>query len=178
MTSFESFEYPEVFERPCRPSDVACIRRYFLHNSKCKPAPGRIPDPLVRSLANVFYPRVNITETDINPEYLGLNNGRIQEFYVNRDTDKLVLGIELRNFVARGNNTFFTYARRGREPITTHGSVRVAFSSVYLTVTIPQVENLRLDKSDSFVFSNDLLPIITLAPSLGESSVLQMWQQA
>ncbi|KAI8440874.1 hypothetical protein MSG28_009176 [Choristoneura fumiferana] len=39
-----------------------------------------------------------------------------------------------------------------------------------LTVTIPQVENLRLDKSDSFVFSNDLLPIVTLAPSLGETS--------
>ncbi|CAG9571936.1 unnamed protein product [Danaus chrysippus] len=105
-------------ERPCQSFDIYCIRRYFKKNSKCKEVLGPVPDPYYRAQSTLQLPIINATYTAFDVLYSGLN-GRIVEFYINRDTDRLVIAVEFRNVTFYSKDVFFRVFRRAREPVTT-----------------------------------------------------------
>ncbi|CAK1589036.1 unnamed protein product [Parnassius mnemosyne] len=112
---------------------------------------------------------LNITTTFLDIELKGLN-GRIEEFYINRETDKLVLAIDFRGLSISSNNTYFRFHRRGREPIVTSDFGFVVFKSVFITIVIPNLNNLQLEESESFAYVSEERPEYGLGPGLANST--------
>nr|XP_026490363.1 fibrohexamerin-like [Vanessa tameamea] len=147
-------------ERPCQVFDTYCIRKYFAENSKCKESQGPVPDPMYRAQSTSFLPRVNLTMTSHDALYSGLN-GRIEEFYINKETDKLVLAIEFRNLTFYSKDTYFRFHRRGREPIVNVDYLYVNYKSVVSTIVIPNRKDLQLQKSETVSYVNEV-PIFSI----------------
>ncbi|CAH0719026.1 unnamed protein product, partial [Brenthis ino] len=106
------------FERPCQVFDIYCIRKYFAEHSICKESYGPTPDPMYRPQSTIFLSRINLTVTANDVLYGGLN-GRIEDFYINKETDRLVLAVEFRNLTFYAKDTYYRFHRRAREPIVT-----------------------------------------------------------
>ncbi|XP_038218779.1 uncharacterized protein LOC119837323 [Zerene cesonia] len=151
-------------ERPCETLDMNCIRRYLADHSYCKMTYGRVPDPIYRVQATQHLTRVNLTITSTNLTYKGLN-GRIEEFYINRVTDQVVLAVEFRNVEFFTKNAFFFFYRRAKEPVITKDFLKIMFNSVVVTSTIPGVHHLRFDRSENFGFSNDITYKFVVGPN-------------
>ncbi|XP_063366140.1 uncharacterized protein LOC134654602 [Cydia amplana] len=173
---YEHYEYddgnPDVhgrIQRPCQAYDTFCIRRFFAQHSQCNISGRQVPEPLFRAQATLNIPNTNVSATFNNVEYRGIKDGRVAEFYVNRQTDKVVVTIEFTNLTMRSRDTFLRYHRRAREPIITYGYTVIEYPSILLTVTIPQVNDLLFEKSDNFAYAN-AIPKVDMDPRLGESS--------
>ncbi|XP_061717551.1 fibrohexamerin-like [Cydia pomonella] len=160
---------PNNVNRPCRRYDLQCVRYFFKDHSHCKKPLGKVPEPYLHPLSNQFFPAFNTTLTTVNGYYTGFNTGRVQDLYVNRQTDKVVVTIEFTNLTMRSRDTFLRYHRRAREPIITYGYSVIEYPSLLLTVTIPQVNDLLFKKSDNFAYAN-AIPNVDMDPRLGESS--------
>ncbi|XP_050355245.1 fibrohexamerin-like, partial [Nymphalis io] len=154
-------------ERPCQVFDTYCIRKYFAENSQCKESQGPVPDPMYRAQSTTFLPRLNLTMTADDVLYSGLN-GRIEEFYINRESDKLVLAIEFRNLTFYARDVYFRYHRRAREPIVNVDYVYINYRSVVSTVVIPNRKDLQLQKSEITSYLNEI-PAFSIGRNAFES---------
>ncbi|XP_045453496.1 uncharacterized protein DDB_G0280315-like [Melitaea cinxia] len=157
-----AFDNERNIERPCQVFDTYCIRKYFADHSKCRESQGPVPDPMYRPQTTLYLPRVNLTVTVHDALYSGLN-GRIEEFYVNKETDKLVLTIEFRNVTFYSKDAYYRFHRRAREPIVNVDYIYVNFQSVVSTIIIPQRNDLQLEKSESVSFIS--IPTVRLGPN-------------
>ncbi|CAF4761920.1 unnamed protein product [Pieris macdunnoughi] len=163
----------DYIERPCRIFDKNCIRRYFAAHSLCTPKYQAVPDPVYRSQSTFYLPRVNVTVTPIDIYYTGAT-ARIIEFYVNKKTNRLLLAFTFTNFTTSTDNSYFRFNRRGKEPVVTRSSVDVQYISLTATVTIPNLSNLRLDRSEMYLYSEDINPGLRVDLSIFESTELNV----
>ncbi|CAF4761842.1 unnamed protein product [Pieris macdunnoughi] len=154
----------DEIERPCKSLDNHCVRNWLHEHSSCKKTFGSVPDPLHRVQATQQLPRINLTMSAIDVSYNGLN-GRIEEFYVNRKTDQVVLAVEFRNVVLQTNNSYYIFYRRAKEPVVTNDFYIVRLSSLIVTATIPRIDNLRYDRSEHFTYSNDPTSTFIVGPT-------------
>ncbi|XP_045504848.1 uncharacterized protein LOC123701417 [Colias croceus] len=151
-------------ERPCESLDLQCIRRYLAEHSYCKMTYGRVPDPLHRVQATQHLTRVNLTITSTNLTYKGLN-GKIEQFFINRVSDQVLLAVEFRDVEFFTKNAYFFFYRRAKEPVITKDFLRIKFNSVVVTSTIPGVHHVRFDRSENFGFSNDITYQFIVGPN-------------
>ncbi|KAI5643355.1 fibroin p25 domain-containing protein [Phthorimaea operculella] len=162
-------------ERPCPTFDMNCIRNFFEKHAHCKKMFGPAPDPLYRPQSTVFISRVNLTVTS-NDVKIGGTNGRVEEFYINRDTDKLVIAVEFRNNTQSTNSSYFRFHRRAKEPVVTLASASVSYQSFITTAVIPKIDNLQLKRAECTTFVNDNNNNMVISPSAFESSDPQVQQ--
>ncbi|XP_041969198.1 fibrohexamerin-like [Aricia agestis] len=153
----------EHIERPCEIFDKFCIRKFFAQHSKCKPVDGPVPDPLYRDKSTSYVPHVNITFIPNSINIRGLN-GRIEEFYINRVTDKLVLAVEFTNLNATSDYVYLRLHRRAQEPIVVRDYGSIQYDSLSMTIIIPNLKNLQLEKSEVFAFVSNFK--LVLGPNL------------
>ncbi|XP_038218778.1 uncharacterized protein LOC119837321 [Zerene cesonia] len=168
-------EYEEGIERPCRVFDLNCIRRYFSTHGKCKEVYGPVPDPLYRAQSTEHLPRLNLTYTGYDITYRG-ENGKIEEFYINRKTNRLLLALQLRNFNVLLDKFYLRFQRRGREPVVRSTTLNVTYAALTLTIIIPNLKDLQFDKSEVFTFAEDANPPFSIDPNLfltADPTVLQ-----
>ncbi|CAB3225201.1 unnamed protein product [Arctia plantaginis] len=125
----------EIVKRPCSINDIDCIRSFFAYNYKCYPMHGLAPDPYILSSVPIELPHANMTMTLYDAKVQGLNSGRIQEFYINKNTDTLVLEVEFEKVVVNTPNTLMTYHRKGQEPIKASDLTLIEFRNMSLTLT-------------------------------------------
>ncbi|XP_061380946.1 uncharacterized protein LOC133319709 [Danaus plexippus] len=151
-------------ERPCQSFDIYCIRRYFKKNSKCQEVLGPVPDPYYRAQSTLQFPVINATFSAFDVLYSGLN-GRIVEFYINRDTDRLVIAVEFRNVTFYSKDVFFRFFRRAKEPITTFDYLYQNYQSFITTTIIPKIRNLQFARSKTNTFTNDAAPSFSIGPN-------------
>ncbi|CAH2055722.1 unnamed protein product, partial [Iphiclides podalirius] len=147
----------ENFERPCPVYDTYCIRQYFANNANCKVAYGPVPEPYYRAQSTSYIPVANITTILTNIQLKGLN-GRIEEFYVNRETDKLVLTIEFRGLSLNSSFAYFRFQRRSREPVVTGDAVTVVYQSVVSSALSEIDANLLLAVREVFLTDGTFYP--------------------
>ncbi|XP_041969197.1 fibrohexamerin-like [Aricia agestis] len=141
-----------------------CIRQFLAKHAKCKPVHGSVPEPYYRAQTRALLPNINSTLTLDDVEYKGLN-GRVQEFSINRESDKLVLAVEFRNLYTASDRTHFTVYRRAREPITTVDFLKVLYKSMTITIVIPDLKSLKLEQAETFSYVDDGAPRITIGPN-------------
>ncbi|CAH2234678.1 jg6150 [Pararge aegeria aegeria] len=149
--------------RPCRVFDMFCIRQHFVKHSHCNETFGPAPTPLYKAQSTFYVPRVNMSVTSLKVEYTGIN-GRVEEFYINEKTDKLLLAVQFTNFVFGSNENYFRFHRKGREPIVTMDFFNVSYTSLVVTIIIPKLEDLQLQDSEVFLYSNDFTPVFVVGP--------------
>ncbi|XP_041969199.1 fibrohexamerin-like [Aricia agestis] len=150
----------EYIERPCEIFDKFCIRQFLAQHSKCKPVDGPVPDPLYRDKTTGYAPHANVTFIPIAVTVSGLN-GRIEEFYINRKTDRLLLAVEFTNLYAASPYAYLRYHRRAQEPLVYNDFGSINFTSLVLTITIPNLKDLQLERSEVFAYSPGI-PVIIL----------------
>nr|XP_034836329.1 uncharacterized protein LOC117992724 [Maniola hyperantus] len=150
-------------DRPCEASFEECIKQYFVQHAHCKLSYKRVPEPLIRPVSTTYLSRVNLTLSASDVIYSGLN-GNIEEFYVNKETDRLVISIRFRNVTYYSKDTFYTFHRRGREPVVNTDYLFANFRSVTTTTVIPHIDDLQLDKSVSHAFVDDENPRFNFGP--------------
>ncbi|XP_069362093.1 fibrohexamerin-like [Maniola hyperantus] len=151
-------------ERPCRLYDMFCIRQYFAKHSRCKEALGPAPTPLYKAQSTFYLPRVNLTVTSNRLRLTGIN-GQVVEFYINKKTNKLLLAVEFKDFTASGDEHYFRFHRRGKEPIVNMDpTFNVTYSSFVVTIIIPNLKDLRFEDSESFLYTNDPTPRMVVGP--------------
>ncbi|XP_041969196.1 uncharacterized protein LOC121726044 [Aricia agestis] len=110
--------------RPCSTSDIDCIRRYFGDHAQCRVTHGPVPDPMYFKHTYAFLPAANMTLT--SDDFYRTNlNGRIEEFYINKETDKLLIALEFKNLTIYSNNSYLAYHRRAKEPIINKTTLRI-----------------------------------------------------
>ncbi|XP_045778805.1 collagen alpha-2(I) chain-like [Maniola jurtina] len=150
-------------ERPCHASFEECVKQYFVQHAHCKLSYDRVPEPLVRPVSTTYLARVNLTLSASDVIYSGLN-GNIEEFYVNKETDKLVITIRFRNVTYYSKDTFYTFHRRGREPVVNVDYLFANFRSLTTTTVIPYIDDLKLDRSTTHAFVDDANPRFNFGP--------------
>ncbi|XP_063538093.1 uncharacterized protein LOC134747399 [Cydia strobilella] len=156
--------------RPCQVYDTFCIRKFFAEHSECKISGRAVPDPLYRAEGSVNFASNNVSETQITADYSGLNNARISEFYINNVTDNLVIAVTFDSASKFSNNTYYKYYLRGREPVVTRDFGGIQYGVVTVTVIIPNLQNLRLDRSEIYTYGDTNLFPVALGPRIGIST--------
>ncbi|KAJ2937939.1 hypothetical protein O0L34_g14212 [Tuta absoluta] len=138
-------------ERPCPTYDLNCIRSFFGQHGHCQKTIGPVPEPISRPQSNIYFPRINLTLSIVDQRVSGLN-GRVEEFYINRETDSLVLAVEFSKLTETSDKVYFKFHRRGKEPIVTIATYGVVFSPIIITAVIPKLDSLQLDDAEVTVF--------------------------
>ncbi|KAJ2949940.1 hypothetical protein O0L34_g11264 [Tuta absoluta] len=156
-------------ERPCPTYDLNCIRVFFQNHAHCKKAFGPVPDPMSRPQTNLYLPRINISISTTDLEVTGLN-GRVEEFYINRYTDRLVIAVDFQKMTQSTNNVFFKFHRRVKEPVVTRGTGSITYSSLIITAVIPKLDDLRLHDAECTTYAGDPVSLLELTPDAGVSS--------
>ncbi|XP_063623063.1 uncharacterized protein LOC134795162 [Cydia splendana] len=157
-----------IIERPCQVYDTFCIRKFFAEHSKCKISGRRLPDPFFRAQAGYQYASANISVTAVNGIYNGISNARVEEFYINKVTDNLVIAFFFDDVSIISNNTNAKFYLRGREPEVHTDFASLDFRETSVTMIIPGIKNLRLDRAE--IFSVNLIAPFTAGPRIGLSS--------
>ncbi|CAH2234679.1 jg6151 [Pararge aegeria aegeria] len=156
-------------ERPCHVSFKECIKQYFSQHAKCEEKYGSVPDPLIRAVSTTFLTRLNLTLSATDVIYSGLN-GNIEEFYINKATDKLVITIQFRNVTFYSKDTFYRFHRRAKEPVVNVDYLFINYRSVSTTTVIPCINDLQLDKSETYAYVDDASPRFNIGPKAFVSS--------
>ncbi|XP_061717259.1 uncharacterized protein LOC133525053 [Cydia pomonella] len=157
-----------IIERPCQVYDTFCIRKFFAEHSKCKISGRRLPEPFFRAQAGYQYASANISVTAVDGIYDGLSNARVEEFYINKVTDNLIIAFYFDDVSIRSNNTNAKFYLRGREPEVHTDFASLDFRKTTVTMIIPGLNNLRLDRAETFTES-PLVPF-SAGPRIGLSS--------
>ncbi|XP_026319356.1 fibrohexamerin-like, partial [Hyposmocoma kahamanoa] len=141
-----------IIERPCEIYDIYCIRKYFANHAKCTIRNGPLPDPDYRTQTNYYIPRANASQILTEIKITGFNQTRVEEFYINKKTNKLIIALNFRNILLDIPSTYAKFYRRGREPIVTF--VTRAYVEIFFTITIiiPNADDLQLDKAEMTAF--------------------------
>ncbi|XP_045768898.1 uncharacterized protein LOC123869865 [Maniola jurtina] len=156
-------------ERPCRVNDVSCIRHFFLHHSKCEEAHGPVPEPLHRKVSTTYFPRINLTLTATDVLYSGLN-GKIVEFFIDKETDNLLISVEFRNVTFYSKEAYYRFHRKAKLPVVNKDFIFLNFPSFTTTTIIPHISELQLDKSETTTFVEDPTLVFSLGPKAFVSS--------
>ncbi|XP_026317834.1 uncharacterized protein LOC113228694 isoform X2 [Hyposmocoma kahamanoa] len=145
-------------ERPCPNLDIDCIRKYFHEHGHCEIVKNGIHEPYHRMNKVIHYlPSINVTLTfPKKAEVRGLSNGFIEEFYINRDTDKAVLAINFRNIQIYSKKSYFRFHRRAKEPVVTEDYTIIDVEGLITTSIIPQIYNLDLEKMVIYPFVDEV----------------------
>ncbi|XP_061717260.1 uncharacterized protein LOC133525054 [Cydia pomonella] len=157
-----------IIERPCQVYDTFCIRKFFAEHSKCKISGRRLPEPFFRAQSSYQYASANISVTAVDGIYDGLSNARVEEFYINKVTDNLVIAIYFDDVSIISNNTNAKYYLRGREPEVHTDVASLDFRKTTVTMIIPGLNNLRLDRAE--IYSESPLVPFSTGPRIGLSS--------
>ncbi|XP_061717261.1 uncharacterized protein LOC133525055 [Cydia pomonella] len=157
-----------IIERPCQVYDTFCIRKFFAEHSKCKISGRKLPEPFYRAQAGYQYTPANISATAVDGIYNGLSNARVDEFYINKVTDNLVIAIYFDDVSIISNNTNVKFYRRGREPEVHTDFASLDFRKTTVTMIIPGLNNLRLDRAE--IYSESPLVPFSTGPRIGLSS--------
>ncbi|KAJ2949939.1 hypothetical protein O0L34_g11263 [Tuta absoluta] len=157
-------------ERPCPTYDMNCIRVFFETHAHCKKVFGPIPDPVNRPEVNLEVPRINFTLTITDLKASGLNKARIEEFYINRETDNLVIAVDFRDFTQQSDVVYFKFPRRAKEPVVTVTQVILNYTSQVMTAVIPRIDDLQLQYAEFTTYSNDPTGEFIIGPSAVEST--------
>ncbi|XP_028025797.1 fibrohexamerin-like [Bombyx mandarina] len=145
---------PKNIERPCPNFDLDCIREYFSSNSKCQIAREPVPDPLLLNHYRLNIANSNITMELNNVEVGGLN-GNIVEFYINKETQKLVLVIEVDSVRLESIQVTFKYNRKAKEPIVRSDNATCDYGPMSFTVVFPSICDLDLNNAEVFTYVED-----------------------
>ncbi|KAI5638765.1 fibroin p25 domain-containing protein [Phthorimaea operculella] len=156
-------------ERPCPTYDLNCIRVFFEHHGHCKKTFGPVPEPISRPQSNIYFPRVNLTLSIVDQRISGLN-GRIEEFYINRETDRLVIAVEFTNLTQTSDKVYFKSHRPRREPVVTVTSYFSVFDPIIITAVIPKIDNLQLDDAEVTAFITGQTARFAVTPTLVTST--------
>ncbi|KAG7304799.1 hypothetical protein JYU34_010165 [Plutella xylostella] len=149
--------------RPCY--DISCVRKYFADHSKCKPVYGHVPEPYYRPQANYLLSFFNLTVTSTGIHYRGLQ-GVIQDFYLDRQTDRAVLTLLFRNYRLNSTVDYYRYHRAGKEPAITKSFGATYFPSLTTTTIFRGIHKLDLQTSDTTGYV-DGVPVAVVDPSAG-----------
>ncbi|XP_061717258.1 uncharacterized protein LOC133525052 [Cydia pomonella] len=156
--------------RPCQVYDTFCIRKFFAEHSECRISGRAVPDPLYRAQGSIHFASNNMSNTQITADYGGLNNARISEFYINNVTDNLVIAVTFDSASKYSNNTYFKYYLRGREPVVTRDFGGIQYGVLTVTVIIPHIHNLILDRSEIYTYGDTNVFPFALGPQIGTST--------
>ncbi|KAI5643354.1 fibroin p25 domain-containing protein [Phthorimaea operculella] len=169
-SNLEHIDDTAKIERPCLTYDLNCIRVFFEKHAHCKKTFGPIPDPINRPEVTLELPRDNFTLVAPNLQISGLNNARMEEFYINRDTDNLVIAVDFRDFTQQSNNIYFKYYRRAKEPVVTVTPAVLNYTSQVVTAVIPKINDLQLHLAEVHTYSNDPTGEFLIGPAAVEST--------
>ncbi|XP_026317846.1 uncharacterized protein LOC113228703 [Hyposmocoma kahamanoa] len=162
-----------IIERPCEIGDIYCIRKYFDNHAKCVIPKGPLPDPVYRTQGNYYIPKSNFTAVLTEIKYTGFKNTRVEEFYINRRTNKLIIALNFRGIRLNTPSVYAKFYRRGREPIVTFMTFAdVQIYAFTVTVIFPNAEDLQLDDAEMTVFleaaSFVISPSVFVPPDIQE----------
>ncbi|XP_026729785.1 fibrohexamerin-like [Trichoplusia ni] len=157
--------YHRGIEKPCKISDLGCIRSYLTHNFHCKPAYGPAPDPYFLGSVTVPIPHANITYKPLDLKIVGLNNFKVGNFYVNHDSDILVLELVILEMAFSSPGIMLIHNRKGLEPIIVKDSMWVDYRDISFTITMP-IRHNKIQISDWHVYSYlSSIPTYGLGPN-------------
>ncbi|XP_048481485.1 fibrohexamerin-like [Plutella xylostella] len=165
-TEREFAEQDADIYRPCPSYDLLCIRRYLSEHSKCKIANGPVPDPFFRIQSDNFYPTFNMSATQSEVLYGGLN-GVVKEFYVNRKSALTILAVDFQNVTLNVREVIVRYHRRGQQAIVTNSTLdRERYASFRTTTVFNGFAELELENSETTAYV-DSPPAVIVGPELG-----------
>ncbi|XP_028026142.1 fibrohexamerin-like [Bombyx mandarina] len=154
---------------PCPNFGLDCIREYFSKNSQCQIVYGPVPDPLYYGHYKVDIPNSNVT-LDFSDVNVGGLNGNIVEFYINTETQKLVLAIETPSLRLYTEDALFQYNRKAKEPIERSDYLEVKYGRVTFTAVFHRLHNLDLSSADVNSYVENASPQFELGPCIDPSS--------
>nr|QZP43452.1 fibrohexamerin-like protein 3 [Pseudoips prasinana] len=139
--------------RPCPNYDRRCVGRVFADELQCDLIPGKIPDRRIIRFLPLHYPRANSSIHYSDAVVKGVNNFTINEFYINRKNNTLVLEIVFKFLETEAPSRGFFY-RKGKEPIVTYGRTYIGYRNYSLTLIVYNVDGRRCrDMSDYQVYT-------------------------
>ncbi|XP_063895630.1 fibrohexamerin-like [Helicoverpa armigera] len=151
--------------RPCSLHNVDCIRRFFARNSRCSPVHKPGSDTHRIKTLPTFMPHINVTFTLNYLELKGLNNYKINEFYINKETDTLVLEVVFPNLRAYSPIIVITYHRRGKEPTQLADFGFIEYKDLSLTLTVSHIKDINLSNGHVYAYISDSAPKTGLGPN-------------
>ncbi|KAJ8720917.1 hypothetical protein PYW08_006382 [Mythimna loreyi] len=163
-------DYHSSIIKPCSLDDLNCIRGVFAHNSKCKPVKGRAPDPYMLQQMDLPIAQANLTFSLINAQVKGLNEWKINNFFINKATDKLVLEVVFDRIVVASPGAKTACHRKGKEDIEVIDYSIIEYYGLSFTLTIPNVKNLKLSNGNIFTYVVDANPLYTLGSAVARNT--------
>nr|QZP43454.1 fibrohexamerin-like protein 5 [Pseudoips prasinana] len=127
-------------QRPCELCDMDCIGRVFAQELQCSPVQGDIPDIRIFKYLPLDYPSSNSSILYLNAKAEGLSDYTVNEFYVNRDTNTLVMEVIFTQLVVLSPDTIGYFYRKGKEPVITKGYCATIYNNYSLTLTVFNVD--------------------------------------
>ncbi|XP_063384350.1 uncharacterized protein LOC134670454 [Cydia fagiglandana] len=174
---YEHYEYddgnPDVhgrIQRPCQAYDTFCIRKFFAQHSQCKISGREVPEPLFRAQATLNIPNSNVSAIFNNLEYRGIKDGRVAEFYIDKETDNLVIAVDFDQVTFGSQTLYLKYYLRGREPVVVQDAAGATFVQVSVTAVIPNLKNLKLDRAEIYTYNGEPVPPFLAGPRLALST--------
>ncbi|XP_028169502.1 uncharacterized protein LOC114359357 isoform X2 [Ostrinia furnacalis] len=153
----DSSDSANNFAYPCESLDLDCIRDYFSHTG-CREVSYEDGESIQKEMNVAYMPRLNGTliSTDVEVKFYG---STITKFYVNKDTNNLVLSINFEGMNINSPHGNLRINQRGREPVYAEDKVNATYYPVVanfyaaLLDDIPtEVQELLLTKAPYFFY--------------------------
>ncbi|XP_049697660.2 uncharacterized protein LOC126054859 [Helicoverpa armigera] len=155
--------------RPCRLHDTNCIRHFFAQDFQCLPTEGPVHDPLeLQDSIYVPVPHANLTYILNNPIIRGLNKWKIEEFFINKDTQRLVLEVVFDRIDVTCPQADLIYHRKGKEPLKGWDSTFIEYKDLSFTLTISYGKDAKSFNSHVYTFIPDAYPKYSIQPATHE----------
>nr|QZP43453.1 fibrohexamerin-like protein 4 [Pseudoips prasinana] len=129
--------------RPCRLWDLRCIGRVFARELRCNLVQGEIPDSRILKYLPLDYPSSNSSILYRNAQATGLSDFTVNEFYINRNNNTLVMEVVFRQLDVESPDTTGYFYRKGKEPVVTNGYCSTIYNNYSLTLTVFNVDGRR-----------------------------------
>ncbi|PZC77939.1 hypothetical protein B5X24_HaOG202746 [Helicoverpa armigera] len=155
--------------RPCRLHDTNCIRHFFAQDFQCLPTEGPVHDPLeLQDSIYVPVPHANLTYILNNPIIRGLNKWKIEEFFINKDTQRLVFEVVFDRIDVTCPQADLIYHRKGKEPLKGWDSTFIEYKDLSFTLTISYGKDAKSFNSHVYTFIPDAYPKYSIQPATHE----------
>ncbi|XP_063831926.1 uncharacterized protein LOC135081113 [Ostrinia nubilalis] len=163
----DSSDSANNFAYPCESLDLDCIREYFSHTG-CREVSYEDGESIQKEMNVAYMPRLNGTliSTDVEVIFYG---STITKFYVNKDTNNLVLSINFEGMNINSPHGNLRINQRGREPVYAEDKVNATYSGE-LTAIIPWEGKRGIKEAHISSYNTNPYPPIAVGPNISNSS--------
>ncbi|KAL0879540.1 hypothetical protein ABMA27_003278 [Loxostege sticticalis] len=156
------------FSYPCDSLTLDCVRNYFKDTGLCTEASHEDGQPIQKDREMTYVPRINVT-IDSYEAVLTFYGTGIEAFYINKDTNNLVMAVSSEGINLYSPRTNYYIDQRAREPLVVQDYVNNTYFSV-LTAVIPSAGKEGIDGTKVSAYNTQAIPILNLGPEITKSS--------